>query len=63
MEHLHTLFVDGGSKKGSRKLVSSEGYAFVLKRTLVSGVPVPPKGVCARLGTATGKKRLVQVSF
>ena len=30
--------VDGGSKKGSRKLVSSEGYAFVVKRTLVSGV-------------------------
>ncbi|KAH3887789.1 hypothetical protein DPMN_011811 [Dreissena polymorpha] len=25
--------VDGGSKKGSWKLVSSEGYAFVLKRT------------------------------
>ncbi len=30
--------VDGGSKKGSRKLVSSDGYAFVVKRTLVSGV-------------------------
>ncbi|XP_052271703.1 uncharacterized protein LOC127872412 [Dreissena polymorpha] len=30
--------VDGGSKKGSRKLVSSEGYAFVVKSTLVSGV-------------------------
>ncbi|KAH3782085.1 hypothetical protein DPMN_159996 [Dreissena polymorpha] len=48
--HTYTV-VDGGSKKGSRKLASSEGYAFVLKRTLVSGVT---EWRCSVRGKGTG---------
>ncbi|KAH3861326.1 hypothetical protein DPMN_024253 [Dreissena polymorpha] len=43
--------VDGGSKKGSQKLLSSEGYAIVLKRTLVSGVT---EWRCSVRGKGTG---------
>ncbi|KAH3713175.1 hypothetical protein DPMN_072961 [Dreissena polymorpha] len=38
-------------KKGSRKLVPSEGYAFVWKRTLVSGVT---EWRCSVRGKGTG---------